>query len=354
MSLESRPASAANRPAGEPPALPVVIRPTDDPSCAALVARLRANPSEMAATLQTAGALLFRGWDTASAESLEAVARAINPNLQNEYLGTSPRNALTSHVFTASELPPFYPIPQHCEMSFTRNPPTHLFFACLVPNRAPGGETPLVDMRRVWAELDPAVRERFATRGVTNIRNYAGLGGSAWWDPWKLKRWDEMFGSTDKDVVSQRCQDEGFTASWDAAGRLRLVNTQPAMRAHPETGEIAWFNHSQVFHREAVPAEYDRIARRMGPKWRFWQGLSSVLLWIKARFETPENAAMHCTYGDGTDIPAADMEAVREAIWRNLVAIPWELGDIVAIDNRAVAHGRLPYAGPRMVAVAWA
>ena len=29
-------------------------------------------------------------------------------------------------------------------------------------------------------------------------------------------------------------------------------------------------------------------------------------------------------------------------------------GDVVAIDNFAVSHGRLPYRGPRNVAVAWA
>ena len=352
MSTQNAQAEAARL--AENPVLPLVIRPVGDNSAAALVEQLRRDEPEIRTRLQQVGAVLFRGWDTATAEALESVARCINPILQNEYLGTSPRNALTPYVFTASELPPFYPIPQHCEMSFTRNPPTHLFFGCLVPNRAPGGETPLVDMRKVWADLDPAVRERFADRGVTNIRNYAGLSGSAWWDPWKLKRWDEIFGSTDQDVVTEKCKNEGFTPTWDAAGRLRLVNSQPAMRAHPESGEIAWFNHSQVFHRDAVPAEYDRIARRMGAKWRFWQGLSSLLLWIKALVERPESAAMHCTFGDGSEISAADMEAVREAIWKNLVAIPWEKGDIVAIDNRAVAHGRLPYAGERMGTVAWA
>ena len=27
---------------------------------------------------------------------------------------------------------------------------------------------------------------------------------------------------------------------------------------------------------------------------------------------------------------------------------------VVAIDNFAVSHGRLPYSGPRLIAVAWA
>src|SRR5262245_18214390 len=62
------------------------------------------------------GAILFRGFDVKDAPGFEKVARAIDDELKNEYLGTSPRNALTSHVFTASELPPYFPIMQHCEM----------------------------------------------------------------------------------------------------------------------------------------------------------------------------------------------------------------------------------------------
>lgn len=63
---------------------------------------------------------------------------------------------------------------------------------------------------------------------------------------------------------------------------------------------------------------------------------------------------MHCTYRDGQEIPDADLEHLRDLIWRNLVVLPWSRGDVVAIDNHAVGHGRLPYRGPRRVAVCWA
>ena len=63
---------------------------------------------------------------------------------------------------------------------------------------------------------------------------------------------------------------------------------------------------------------------------------------------------MHCTYADGTEIPTEDLDHVRNVIWRNMETVPWRTGDIVAIDNWAVAHGRLPFRGPRHVLVAWA
>jgi alpha-ketoglutarate-dependent taurine dioxygenase len=56
--------------------------------------------------------------------------------------------------------PPYYPIPQHCEMSFTRAPPSRIFFCCLVAPRGAGGETPIADFRKVYQDLDPEVRRR--------------------------------------------------------------------------------------------------------------------------------------------------------------------------------------------------
>lgn len=178
--------------------LPLVIEPMgrEARSVSALTAWMAENHTDLRQKITEHGALLFRGFAVDGAVGFERVARAVDPHLENEYLGTSPRNALTSHVFSASELPPHYPIPQHCEMSFTRAPPSRLFFCCFVPSSGPGGETPLADFRLVYADLDPEVRARFVARGVRNIRNYAGPEGGGRFDLWKLKRWDEMFQTT--------------------------------------------------------------------------------------------------------------------------------------------------------------
>ena len=49
-----------------------------------------------------------------------------------------------------------------------------------------------------------------------------------------------------------------------------------------------------------------------------------------------------------------DPDQVRDLIWKNLVVYAWKQGDVVAVDNNRIGHGRLPYSGPRMVAVCWA
>jgi pimeloyl-ACP methyl ester carboxylesterase/alpha-ketoglutarate-dependent taurine dioxygenase len=340
--------------------LPLVVEPAAgaDRSEDALVGFVAGRRAELEDRLTRHGAILLRGFDVDGARGFERVARAFEPVLQNDYLGTSPRNALTDYVFSASELPPYYPIPQHCEMSFVAHPPRRLFFSCLVPSAGAGGETPLADFRRVLADLPAEVRARFEAKGVRNVRNYAGPGGSGRFDRldrWKLKRWDEMFGTTDPAAVARACAANGFDLTWKNDGRLRLVNVQPAVKKHPVTGEPVWFNHTQVFHLSAVPAEYRRIATRQGQL--RYDGLARVadaMLAMKRRRVSDDDQAMHATFGDGTPIPDADMDAVRDAIWKNMVFFNWRKGDVLVIDNDAVAHGRMPYTGERVVAVAWA
>ena len=67
--------------------------------------------------------LRVRGFDVEKPEDFERVARLICATLGNDYLGTSPRDQRTDYVFNASELPDYFPIPQHCEMSFRATPP---------------------------------------------------------------------------------------------------------------------------------------------------------------------------------------------------------------------------------------
>jgi alpha-ketoglutarate-dependent taurine dioxygenase len=344
---------------GTPDGLPLVVEARGDRDPARLRAWIAAERPWLLDRLAAHGAVLLRGFAVDDAPAFEAVARAIDDELQNEYLGTSPRNALTAHVFTASELPPFYPIPQHCEMSFVAHPPRRLFFCCLVEPAPGSGETPLADFRKVLRSLDPELVKRWEERGLRIVRNYSGPAGGgrkAFWkrDLWKLKRWDEMFLTTDRTAVEARCRAEGFEPTWTAHGGLRLVSTQPVTRVHPTTGERVWHNHATTFHLSQAAGEYARI-HALRPTWKHW-GLWQLARVLEAlqRRKPSDELAMHCTFGDGSEIPRADLEAVRDAIWKHLVVVPWRRGDVVAIDNFAVSHGRLPYAGSRVVAVCWA
>lgn len=337
-------------------ALPLVVEARSDRSIDGLVDWIEQNREQLDEKLQDYGAILFRGFDVEDAWDFEDVALGVEPGLENEYLGTSPRDPVTDYVFEASGLPGFYPIPQHCEMTFVKNPPRRLFFSCLTAPTPGTGQTPLCDFRDVYKEMDDDVLQRFMDGGIRIIRNYSGPETPSGFDLWELKRWDDIFGTTDKRVVEEKCAEQGFEPTWRDEGRLRLVHDQDAVQEHPETGEPVWFNHSQVFHLSAAPGEYKRIFfdKQMTPKmFGLWQ-FSRLMVWMKKNFTPTENQALHCTYRDGREIPLEDMEHLRDVIWNNLVAYSWQKGDVVAIDNFSVSHGRLPYTGDRDIAVAWA
>lgn len=337
--------------------LPLLFQPrSDDPSdrsLETLLEGLERHQEWVRARLLEHGALRFRGFDTEKPEDFEAVARLISPSLGNDYMGTSPRDRVTDYVFNASELPDYFPIPQHCEMSFCAKPPTHLFFFCLEPCTAGTGETPLCDFRQVWKDLDPKVRERFESRGIRIVRNYASPDADPSDNPTQLKSWPEMFETLDRAAVEERCRQEGFEPEWSADGALKLVSQQPASRTHPLTGERAWFNHITTFHLTTALSEYKRIAA-FRPTDRH-RGLVKIAeqLEEKLRQKPFEEQAMHSMHLDGSEFRTEDLEHVRDVVWQNLVVDSWQRGDIVAIDNFAVSHGRLPYEGPRRIAVCW-
>jgi hypothetical protein len=239
-------------------------------------------------------------------------------------------------------------------MSFLRDAPERVLFYCEVEPESEGGETPLTDFKAVADELDPEVRSRFERKQLRIIRNYTGPK-SRNLDLWQLKPWHDMFQTTDKDAVEEACKREGIDPIWRDDDRLTLISYQPAFREHPDTGEVVWFNHSQVFHLSTAEAELRRVAR-VQKDWRaaLLAMVSDVVVGIRKKTTPAERQPMHVTWADGTEIDDADMEHVRDVIWRNTVRFRWKEGDFVLIDNRRVAHGRMPYRGPRRVLVAWA
>lgn len=334
--------------------LPLLVEPAAWRDAASLAAWIGAHRTWVHDQMRQHGAVLFRGFDLAEPKAFELVARAIDDELKNEYLGTSPRDALTDYVFNASELPPYFPIPEHCEMSFVKDYPRRIFFCCLLPP-AEGGETPLVDFRRVWEDMDPGVRQRFSERGIRIVRNYAGPEHKSAFNFFELKPWHDMFRTRDHAAVEAKCAEQGFEATWGADESLRLVSRHAPMKLHPETGEPVWFNHLTTFHLSTASAEYERIYA-LRPTWRNFGLLQFARAMVAVRQLTTnsDDQSMHCTYLDGSEIEAADIEHVRDLVWRHLVVYAWQLGDVVAIDNHSVGHGRLPYEGPRHICVCWA
>ena len=56
--------------------------------------------------------------------------------------------------------------------------------------------------------------------------------------------------------------------------------------------------------------------------------------------------------GDGSPISEDEIAPIYDALEAQEIAFPWHSGDMLLIDNIAVAHGRNPFKGQRDVQVA--
>src|SRR5262249_37011863 len=154
------------------------------------------------------------------------------------------------------------------EHSYALTYPLRLFFGCLEPATR-GGETPLVNIRKVTERISPQTRDRFRARGWMWARHFGdGMGLS----------WQTTFQTDDKAAVEAYCQRSKISAEWLEGDRLRTRQVRPVFATHPRTGETLWFNHLTFFHITTLDRE-----------------LREVLLADLTEDELPNNTY----YGDG-------------------------------------------------------
>jgi alpha-ketoglutarate-dependent taurine dioxygenase len=276
--------------------------------------------AELNERLDGAGACLLRGFDVPDSSVFSRFVRVFGEELGDYTYGSTPRSKV-GDVYTSTEYPASEVIPLHNEMSYTSSWPLQIWFYSAVAAPS-GGETPLADSHAVYRRIPEAVRRRFERHGVRYVRNYrAGLGIS----------WEDAFSTRDRSVVEAFCQDRGIEFEWLADGALRTSETCQATATHPVSGRTGWMNQAHLFHVSNLPGATRR-----------------ALLDLMAEKDLPRNAY----FGDGSPIPVADLAAVRDAYAAETLAFRWQQGDMLMVDNMAMAHGRFSFEGPRTVLVA--
>ncbi|MFC8669861.1 TauD/TfdA family dioxygenase [Streptomyces sp. NPDC057199] len=265
--------------------------------------------------------LVFRGFDV-SRDALDAVLDLLLPNRLAYVHGNSPRTKVGSNVYTSTEYPQEFTISMHNEMSYAHAWPARLAFYCEIQ---PGsrGATPVVDAAEWLAALDAEVREAFAggVRYLQNLHDGYGLG----------KSWQDTFETTDRAAVEEFLAGTGAAWEWKADGSIRISSVRPSTTRHPVTGAEVWFNQADQWHPAGLGDD-----------------TAAALAQILPEDELPQTV----TFADGTPIPAAYVEQIRDRGLDAAVDVEWHRGDVLLIDNVLLAHGRRPFTGDRRVLVA--
>lgn len=270
------------------------------------------------------GAILFRSCAINTPAVFARFVRAAAPAVLDYVDGNSPRTKITRGIYTSTEYPAPYFISLHNELSYSHTWPKQLFFCCVIAPRD-GGETVLADSREILRCLDSGLVEEFTRRKIKYIRNLHGGNGLG-------PSWQDTFEVGERQAVEAICRDAGMEYEWRADGGLRVSQIRPAVVTHPRTGESVWFNQADQFHPSTHPKEvFEALLSLYGDKLE----------------DLPQNVL----FGDGGEIDPAALEAVRATSRAVMVPVSWQEGDLLIIDNTMIAHGRMPFSGPRKILV---
>jgi len=314
-----KPVSAANF-IREDLVAPGVIRLQPSIEGVSLLQWLETNRQSVLDKLHTTGAVLCRGFDLLSIETFEQLLTSLSGELLDYSYRSTPRNQVSGKIYTSTHYPAHQTIALHNEMSYSRQWPMIIGFFCVQP-AAEGGETPLADSRKVFAQIDPEIREEFTRKQVMYVRNYDD-------DALDLS-WREVFQTDSRAEVENYCLKAGMKAQWHGDRQLRTSQVCQAVIEHPLTGEMVWFNQAHLFHVSSLE-----------------QDVRSLLQSTSGGNE-PRNAF----FGDGSEIDEAALEHIRSVYEKEKVTFPWQRGDVLLLDNILKAHGRKPYRGPRQIVV---
>lgn len=299
------------------PAFPLVITPLA--SYVNLRQWLAANMDSVYVELNDAGAILFRGFDIAGQDGFASILSLLSKDHLLEYkYKSTPRAHVGGKIYTSTEYPANQEIPMHNEMSYTSTWPMKIVFYNKITAEE-GGATPLAHSGEVYKMIPPETREEFERKKVMYTRYYGDLD----------LKWQDVFQTTEKSGVSAFCDKAGINYKW-SGDYLKTWQVCDAVRRHPLTNEMLWFNQAHLFHVAALEQE-----------------VRQSLLALVDEDELPRNAC----FGDGSRIDDEVIYLINDIYRKASIVFPWQTNDLLLLDNMKVAHGRMPFKGTRKVLV---
>jgi TfdA family taurine catabolism dioxygenase TauD len=270
------------------------------------------------------GAVLVRGLGLRDAAGVAAVAARLGGGPMVEREAFAPRTPYPGGVYSSTPWPANQPMCMHHELSYARELPALLLFACLTPP-AEGGATGVADASAVLEALPAALVERFEREGWLLTRGYHDEIGAAWTDSFGT---DD--GAAGRAAVERYCLANGIEFQWQPDGGLRTRQRRPAVVRHPVTGRRCWFNQIAFLN-----------------EWTMAEEVREYLLDDYG----PDGLPFNTRFGNGDPIDARTVALIDDVYRAHTAREPWQAGDLLLVDNIGTAHSREVFTGPREVLV---
>lgn len=288
---------------------PLVVNPPPE----AALAWIRDQAPTLKRRLADHGAILFRGFELESAQDFyNVVSQSLNVQALPYVGGAAPRHSVYKDVHTTNESPPDQPIPFHHEMAQVPRYPSQVFFYCLHPPSV-GGETPIVQSDVVFARVAKAfphfVRD-LESKGVVYTRIIPKED-----DPSSPigRGWINTFQTEDPLAAEEAAKALNVTLEWLPNGDVKTISARL----------------------DAIK-EYTPLPGGQSKKVWFNSLVAAYLGWRDSRND-PSRAV---TFADGSLMDESVIQGVVKLMDEAKVAVPWQKGDLMWIDNNQVMHSR--------------
>lgn len=302
------------------------------------------NQNEIVAAVRACGAVVFSGFNLKKEDFLRAFTNALGMPPES-YKGDTPRQEEGFNIYRSTAVADGVSIPLHQEVSagLRAAMPKYIAFFCVVPPTPGTGQTVIGSARALTEkvqEVVPDLWHSMRTTPLTYIARYLPSGTLR-------TRWiqrlnpshatiERRFGTEVREVVEEKCRQEGATCRWDGNWAVVSRSGVPATIDYEGTTLFCNQVHLDVLSPQLCGGNVHYMAAR-------------ALL-----YPTRDSLQFDVEFDTGTQISPKDASTLLTILKEHEVGRDWQAGDFMILNNVTTLHGKTPHTGEREILVAMA
>ncbi|HBI21964.1 MAG TPA: hypothetical protein DDY37_05190 [Legionella sp.] len=333
---------------------------------------LNEHSNQLLADISTYGAVLLRGFNITSEEAFEKTVLSIQglTGISDAFMSEEGRIPAGNATFVLHTNAVYktggtlYLGGFHSENYYSTDVPAYICFCCLEPSRM-GGETGLVNMKKIYQQLDPALQQKLEKNAFFV---------SEWLLTDIAKRYQVSI-----ETIKAICHRADLPIVGDGADAL-VKMYKPNVLENPVTHEKSLHINLFEIHRLNAALRQCFMNDYSGKAWRWhrfvWKipkhifksikfvyimfasfgyspkqslGILSSKIRVRAASKKQSRDPVFHQTRVGSCFSASEVTHLAQLIRQQYASCLWQKGDILLIDNTQVMHAGMPGAGKRVI-----